>query len=48
MKYALGIDIGGTNTRVALIDEEYHIINRKQFPTDSNDPIQTFKKLMKQ
>lgn len=45
MKYALGIDIGGTNTRVALIDEEYHIINRKQFPTDSNDPIQTFKKI---
>ena len=25
MKYAVAIDIGGTNTRVALIDEEYKI-----------------------
>ena len=23
MKYAVAIDIGGTNTRVALIDEKY-------------------------
>ena len=25
MKYAVGIDVGGTNTRVALINEEYKI-----------------------
>ena len=25
MKYAIGIDIGGTNTRVALINENYEI-----------------------
>jgi len=23
MKYAVGIDVGGTNTRVALINEKY-------------------------
>ena len=32
MKYAVGIDVGGTNTRVALIDENYKIIERRQFP----------------
>lgn len=47
MKYALGIDIGGTNTRVALIDEEYKVINRVQFPTDSNDPVKTLEKINK-
>ena len=45
MKYALGIDIGGTNTRVALIDEEYHIINRTQFATDSDNPVTTLEKI---
>lgn len=30
MKYAVGIDVGGTNTRVALIDENYKIIERRQ------------------
>ena len=29
MKYAVAIDIGGTNTRVALIDEELNIISRE-------------------
>lgn len=38
MKYALGIDIGGTNTRVALIDENYRMVNRVQFATNSEDP----------
>ena len=38
MKYALGIDIGGTNTRVALIDENYRMVNRVQFATNSGDP----------
>lgn len=45
MKYALGIDIGGTNTRVALINQDYKIINRVQFPTDSTDPEKTFEKI---
>lgn len=38
MKYAVTVDIGGTNTRVALINEEYKILERSAFPTDSNDP----------
>lgn len=38
MKYAVAIDIGGTNTRVALIDETYRIISRVQFPTDADNP----------
>lgn len=39
MKYAIGIDIGGTNTRVALINENYEIKERVQFSTDANDQI---------
>lgn len=35
MKYAVGIDVGGTNTRVALINEEYKILERIKFSTDS-------------
>ncbi|MDO4942401.1 MAG: ROK family protein [Lachnospiraceae bacterium] len=41
MKYAVGIDVGGTNTRVALIDENYHLIERKQFSTDAENPEKT-------
>ena len=45
MKYAVGIDVGGTNTRVALIDEEYKILERIQFSTDSKDPEITLQKI---
>lgn len=38
MKYAIAIDIGGTNTRVALVDEKLNIIDRQQFTTDSSNP----------
>lgn len=38
MKYAVAIDIGGTNTRVALVDEVYNIVERKQFSTDIENP----------
>lgn len=47
MNYTVGIDIGGTNTRIALIDEQYHIVKRLQFPTDVNDPYQTMKEIQK-
>ena len=40
--YTAGIDIGGTNTRIALIDE---IIQRIQFPTDVNNPHATLQKI---
>lgn len=38
MKYAITVDIGGTNTRVALIDETYTILERSAFSTDAHDP----------
>lgn len=45
MKYAVGIDIGGTNTRVALVDEKLNLIKRKQFTTDIEEPLNTIKKI---
>ena len=45
MKYSVAIDIGGTNTRVALADEELNIIVRKQFATDSENPDVTLGKI---
>lgn len=45
MKYAVAIDIGGTNTRVALANEKFEIIDRKQFPTDNENPNTTLKKI---
>ena len=41
MKYAIAIDIGGTNTRVALVDETKTITDRKQFATNATDPNET-------
>lgn len=38
MKYAIAIDIGGTNTRVALVDEKLNIVDRHQFATDAFNP----------
>lgn len=45
MKYAIGIDIGGTNTRVALISENHEIENRIQFPTNTEEPEETMEKI---
>ena len=45
MKYAVAIDIGGTNTRVALIDEKYKIEERAQFSTDADNPEGTLFKI---
>lgn len=45
MKYSVAIDIGGTNTRVALADEELNIIERKQYATDSENPDVTLGKI---
>ena len=46
MKYAVAIDIGGTNTRVALIDEKYKIEERAQFSTDADNPEVTLFKIV--
>lgn len=45
MKYAVGIDAGGTNTRVALINDEYKIVERVQFSTDTQNPQVTLEKI---
>lgn len=44
MNYAIAIDIGGTNTRVALVNEDYVIEERVQFPTDPRSPYNTIEK----
>lgn len=45
MKYAVGIDVGGTNTRVALINEKYEIKERVQFGSDPKNPIKTLNQI---
>ena len=45
MKYAVAIDVGGTNTRVALINDEYKIVERVQFSTDTQNPQVTLEKI---
>ncbi|NBK96530.1 MAG: ROK family protein [Erysipelotrichia bacterium] len=45
MKYAVGIDIGGTNTRVALVNEKIQIVERIQFSTDVDEPKTTIAKI---
>lgn len=45
MKYAIGIDIGGSNTRVALIDEDMKLEKRVQFATNPDDPEETFRRI---
>lgn len=47
MKYAVGIDVRGTNTRVALINEKYELMERKQFSTDAMNPGQTLDQIKK-
>lgn len=39
LDYTAGIDIGGTNTRIALINEHYEIVKRVQFETDTQQPF---------
>lgn len=45
MKYAIAVDIGGTNTRVALMDESLELLDRKQFTTDIQEPFITLKQI---
>ncbi len=45
MKYAVAIDIGGTNTRVALVNEKLEITDRQQFSTNSENSEETLGKI---
>ena len=47
MSYAIGIDIGGTNTRIALINDKYAIEQRIQFSTDNSNPDETVSEIKK-
>lgn len=38
MKYRIGIDLGGTNIKVGIVDEENQIIKRKSVPTRVKRP----------
>ncbi len=47
MDYAIAIDIGGTNTRVALVDHNNRIVDRKQFTTNPMHPDITIDEIVK-
>lgn len=44
-KYAAAVDIGGTSTRIALVDEDYNVLKRVQFATMTDDPMENSKKI---
>ncbi|MCQ2491817.1 MAG: ROK family protein [Lachnospiraceae bacterium] len=44
--FTVAIDIGGTNTRVALVDENLKIIKRTQFSTDTTNPEHTLDEIV--
>ncbi|MCB9091806.1 MAG: ROK family protein [Halobacteriovoraceae bacterium] len=39
---ALGIDIGGTNTKIGIVDSDGKILDAHHFPTESHKPIEDF------
>lgn len=45
MNHVISIDIGGTNTRVSLVDESLKIIRKTVFNTDSRNPNTTIEKI---
>lgn len=47
MKYAVAIDIGGTNTRVALVNEKLEITDRRQFSTNPENPEKRLERLQR-
>lgn len=42
MKYAIGIDIGGTNTKLGVVDEKGTVIKRHEFKTTDYDGFATY------
>ncbi len=41
-KYAIGIDIGGTNTKFGVVDKEGHILQQDRLLTNEPDGVQDF------
>src|SRR5208337_2804129 len=44
-KYVIGVDLGGTNIRAALIDKDGKVVHKAKAPT-SKDPLQVLFKLL--
>lgn len=40
MKYYLGVDLGGTGIKAAVIDEQYHILSTHKIPTLAKRPFE--------
>lgn len=45
MRYAFGVDIGGTNTRLGLVDQNGNVVDSFCFETDPNRPRATFERI---
>ena len=37
--YAIGVDLGGTNVAVGLVDENYRLLRKASLPTNAQDPM---------
>lgn len=48
MKIAIGIDIGGTNTKIALVTERGELLNFKAFPTTAPKNFELYSDTVKQ
>ena len=40
MRYAIGIDLGGTNIAAGIVDESYRILRQESVPTGASRPWQ--------
>ncbi len=38
MRYAIGIDLGGTNIAAGVVDEQYHLLDTLSVPTLAERP----------
>ncbi|MEG2087613.1 MAG: ROK family protein [Angelakisella sp.] len=47
MNYYLGVDLGGTNIAVGLVDEQYNLLKKKSSPTPQNADSDTLAKAIK-
>ena len=42
MKYAIGVDIGGTNTKLGVVDEKGSVLKRHEFKTTDYDNFASY------
>ncbi|SFS23603.1 ROK family protein [Enterocloster citroniae] len=40
-KYLIGIDVGGTNTKIMIADSSYHVVNKHTIPTRQSQGYET-------